>query len=478
MTDEELPLFELYTRLREAGLPLGLKEYAQLLRALQAGFGVADQDALARLCAALWIKNEEESHIFSYHFAGVMREKPLSYSEVARKKEQKSKFSQEVAHTQKITEQNIRKAQKGIFAALVLLLLGLICLALMPKEQDILVGNTPQLEQEGIPQLPEVTQPKEPVLQSEAEQKMSAFLLVALPGSFLIGTGLSWLFIRNWTVLKEAQSADDEAGITAQISTINTKIAGTEIDEVQLAESLRQASGQATNMPNLKVLGQDEYFPLTRRQMKQGWRYLRRNSREGPKTELDIDGTVKQISHQGMFFKPVMMAARKNQTDLVFLIDQEGSMVPFQKLSQRLVDTATRAGQLGQASTYYFHNCPTRYLYCTPLMQHPETLSNFWTGRLSAKSVVVIVSDAGAARGGLNTVRIQKTQTFLEQLKQNARYAVWLNPLPKNRWHHTTAGEIARLITMFEINRPGFQGAIEVLRGRWKPNETEIRAIR
>ena len=55
MRSEEAPLFELYNRLREAGLPIGLNEYAQVLKALQAGFGLPDQQALSRLCRALWV---------------------------------------------------------------------------------------------------------------------------------------------------------------------------------------------------------------------------------------------------------------------------------------------------------------------------------------------------------------------------------------------------------------------------------------
>lgn len=46
---EELPLLDLFTRLREAGLPLGINEYHILLHALQEGFGTTDQEALAEL---------------------------------------------------------------------------------------------------------------------------------------------------------------------------------------------------------------------------------------------------------------------------------------------------------------------------------------------------------------------------------------------------------------------------------------------
>ena len=42
---KNLPLLDLFTRLREAGLPLGLQEYEWLLSALQAGFGLPNEAA-------------------------------------------------------------------------------------------------------------------------------------------------------------------------------------------------------------------------------------------------------------------------------------------------------------------------------------------------------------------------------------------------------------------------------------------------
>ena len=72
MKAEELPLLELFTRLRQAGLPLGLDEYHLVLQALQSGFGISDRKALARLCRTLWVKSEEDLFLFNYHFEEVM----------------------------------------------------------------------------------------------------------------------------------------------------------------------------------------------------------------------------------------------------------------------------------------------------------------------------------------------------------------------------------------------------------------------
>ncbi|MDF5726567.1 MAG: hypothetical protein PUP92_00650 [Rhizonema sp. PD38] len=78
-------------------------------------------------------------------------------------------------------------------------------------------------------------------------------------------------------------------------------------------------------------------------------------------------------------------------------------------------------------------------------------------------------------RGGNSEERYELTQQFLSQIKQRVRYIAWLNPLPRKRWAGTTAGDIARLVPMFEVSRRGLQDAIGVLRGR--PTNFEGRRI-
>ncbi|MHC5854507.1 hypothetical protein [Nostoc sp.] len=74
MKTYELPLLYLFTRLRQAGLPLGVNEYQLVLRALQSGFGIPNREALARLCCTLWVKSAEDKLLFNYHFEEVMAE--------------------------------------------------------------------------------------------------------------------------------------------------------------------------------------------------------------------------------------------------------------------------------------------------------------------------------------------------------------------------------------------------------------------
>ncbi|MEG3857924.1 hypothetical protein QT974_02260, partial [Microcoleus sp. herbarium12] len=71
-------------------------------------------------------------------------------------------------------------------------------------------------------------------------------------------------------------------------------------DEVQAAKAVMQATNKYEATSDRQFILTSEYFPVTRRQMKQSWRYLRRPVREGPPVELDVEATVNQIGRQGI----------------------------------------------------------------------------------------------------------------------------------------------------------------------------------
>lgn len=349
MIRNDLPLLELFTRLRQADLPLGVDDYRLLLRALQAGFGITDIDALSRLCKSLWVKSIEEAHLFDFHFKQVI--------------------------TQTIIEENTSQPSKSLV------------------------------------------------------QRYKA-----IPSS---------------------------AG-----STMTTpKLALHIDDEVQVAKAVLQSTYEKGDIPYSRFVRTDEYFPVTRRQMKQSWRYLRRPRREGPSVELDIDATIEEVGREGFLLEPVLVPRLTNQAELLLLIDQGGSMIPFHALAHRLVETALRGGRLGKTSIYYFHNCPIEYLFQTPIHQGAERIQDILLRLRNERTGVLVFSDAGAARGGSNTERFDMTSVFLNEFKQHFRYMAWLNPMPHSRWLGTTAGQIMQLVPMFEMNCRGLDDAISLLRG-------------
>lgn len=350
MSIDNLPLYELFNRLREGGFPLGIEEYKLALRALQAGFGMLDQQALYRLCSMLWVKSSEEKQIFDYHFKRLMTEKKL------------------VAPSSEISSK-------------------------------------------------ESTLPRASILKNLSEPT--------------------------------------EIAQTLEVSKVAEYIEISDLRNIKYNDNKRSY-----------FLRQSEYFPITSRQMKQTWRFLRSMIREGSAIELDIEATVQQIAQEGMFLSPVLVPRRVNRAELLLLIDRNGSMVPFHGLSQKLFETAFQAGNLGRVSAYYFHNCPAEYLYSDIYQQVAESIPNILTKFHPTQTLVLILSDAGAVHGALNRSRIESTRVFLEKLRQHFRHIAWLNPVPRQRWFKTTAGQVALLVPMFECSRQEFFQAISVLRGR------------
>lgn len=206
-------------------------------------------------------------------------------------------------------------------------------------------------------------------------------------------------------------------------------------------------------------------FPLTERQILQSWRSLRRPIREGPATELDISATLAQINRQGQFFQPVLRPQRINRAELLLLLDHDGSMIPFHLFTRPLVEAAN-SGRFGNSEVYYFRNCPQDYLYLKPNQPEARRLEEIVPKLHQRRTVVFIVSDGGAARGGYNPERLALTEAFLTKLQPKVRGIVWLNPLPKQRWVNTTAAYIAQLLDnrMYELTPSGLRAAIRAMK--------------
>ncbi len=233
----------------------------------------------------------------------------------------------------------------------------------------------------------------------------------------------------------------------------------------QVIQAVRSSQPDSLEM-SYSPESEARYLPVTSRQMKQSWRFLRHRVREGKLEELDVPGTVDKICREGILLEPVLMPRYSNRAELVLLVDQGGSMVPFHHLSRQLIDKARRGGNIQQTRVYYFYNYPEKYLYSDPTRLKAQLVTEVLAS-IGEKAGVLIVSDAGAARGNYNPERVEYTQKFLKQLTESVRYYAWLNPMPDDSWQYTTAGEIARLVPMFEMSRQGLNAAINTLRGRY-----------
>ncbi|WP_238009462.1 VWA domain-containing protein [Dactylosporangium sp. AC04546] len=250
-------------------------------------------------------------------------------------------------------------------------------------------------------------------------------------------------------------------------------------------------SGRAT--PFLVLRPQ---YPISEREVAQTWRRLRRPVRHGPATELDVPTTITRYAQTGVVTAPVLVPPRANAARLLLLVDRHGSMTPFHGLVDHVVDSITRAARLDAITAVYFRNTPGRSrdrsaladlqdtltatldpvldripplpagrVYRDPDLTEPRPLQDVLDG-VTAGTAVTIISDAGALRGSFVATRLFDSLAFLLAVLARRAHVAWLNPLTADRWPETTAGQIARHVPMFPLDRAGMYGAVDVLRGR------------
>ena len=209
----------------------------------------------------------------------------------------------------------------------------------------------------------------------------------------------------------------------------------------------------------------ESYWPISCRAMSYLWRYLRQPVADGAANVLDVKATVASIAHQGFYLAPVYRRQVRNNSHLILFLDQGGSMAPFHRFTRDIVKTAQDESALTAKEFYYFHNVMTGHIYQDTFLTEPVSFEEVLK-QCSSESSVLIVSDAGAARGYTDSRRIRASAQIIYKLKQRTNLIAWLNPMPQERWPYTSAEVIANMVSMFQMDLDGFSRAIDVARGQ------------
>lgn len=211
------------------------------------------------------------------------------------------------------------------------------------------------------------------------------------------------------------------------------------------------------------IIEGDDYL-LPNRVLQQAWRSMRHLQEVGPKRMVDVEKTVREVAETGFLGKPVLRADYQNMAQLTILIDDSPSMVAFAGLAEKIIRTAGQDRHFRDLKVFYFDNVPEDYLFRSPGLKDPLDIADFL---LRPRQSVLVFSDAGAARGLLNWDRVSDTLDFMRLI--NAPHFVWINPMPRVRWEHSTAEVIAlKTGLMFASDPLEFRNAIKQLRGKLK----------
>ena len=417
MVEQHSILFPVLEKLRQQGVPLGASDYLLALEALQAGLGLESLEQCKQLCRLLWAKSCEDQELFDLAFAELVEAPIKAASESA----QVGIDWDKVEHFKRLCQLLWAKSSEEqelfqlAFTELIELQLQAIQPSLVPE---------PSI-------LPKAKSPSELIQHDEAEEADETQNAEGL-------------------VLPETQLPQQKIALHFRL-----------VKPLSAKTKLQEQTDQFEQPHRYQLRPR---LPISRRDMAEAWRNLRRPQRIGTPEELDVEGTIKHICRQGFILHPVLRPRRRNQACLVVLVDQQGSMAPFELLIRALRESIERSGLLGKTSFYYFHDCPEGFLYEKPNFTSARPLETVLEERAKSNSVLV-VSDAGAANGDYDEMRVRETRGFLKTLRNYTYLYAWLNPMPRDRWQVNSAEDIACMVPMFPIDREGLNDAVNILRG-------------
>ncbi len=208
---------------------------------------------------------------------------------------------------------------------------------------------------------------------------------------------------------------------------------------------------------------------LDTRQFKVALKRLRKLTPEGVLSELSlpksIDQTCKNAGDIELIFEP----ERKNQMELLLLMDVGGSMDPYIELMDALFSAAHQVHHFKAFHHFYFHNCVYSKVFTDMgRNQAIPTAELFKKFRKSFR--VIFVGDACMnpyelfSPGGAIDYWETDSSTgvdWLKRIKNHYRHSVWINPESQDYWEHVTINAIGKIFPMFPLSIEGLTHAID-----------------
>jgi len=248
--------------------------------------------------------------------------------------------------------------------------------------------------------------------------------------------------------------------------------------------------GAPGNRSAVKVAAERKYrgyrsdVVLGTRKFETALRILRQltNHHEGPRDELDLEGTVDATCRNAGRLKLVWDRPRKNNLKIVVVMDSGGSMDSYIELCSRLFSSLKRSAHLKDLKFYYFHNCVYENLYVKPacIWENAIRTADF-LHNLDPEYRLIVVGDASMSPGELTMENgaidwdhrnDESGMVWLARLFRHFRHAVWLNPIPVSgwdeRWNYRahSINMIREIFPMFELTEQGLVQAVKKLKDR------------
>ena len=221
------------------------------------------------------------------------------------------------------------------------------------------------------------------------------------------------------------------------------------------------------------LFSEQKYLPFQQRRAKQSWRRLKQQSFREPTDIVDVRETVKALARNGFFYELVFETRKVSRQHFVVLLDHGGSMVPHHYLFDFFIQGLRESTHYTEIDAYYFTNYPPYKLGPSGLpeyrffnnMEHTASisLSSLLAG-WEKNTVVLFLSDAGAAHEGMNANRVQVTMELLNRLEGKVEHVLWFNPLPRRYWKGSAGEFFGGVAPMLECTEAGIAEAVRRIR--------------
>ncbi len=211
---------------------------------------------------------------------------------------------------------------------------------------------------------------------------------------------------------------------------------------------------------------------LGTRNIKVALRRLRRFAREGAAEELDLDDTISSTARNGGWLDVRLVPERHNAVKVLLLLDIGGSMDPHVRACEELFSAAR--GEFKHLEHFYFHNCVYESVWRENRRRHGGGTPTWdLLHTYPADYKLVFVGDAAMSPyeiahpgGSVEHFNEEAGAAWLKRLLRTWPHAVWLNPLPRERWrYYQSAGMISEIMDgrMFPLTLEGLDGAMREL---------------
>jgi uncharacterized protein len=215
----------------------------------------------------------------------------------------------------------------------------------------------------------------------------------------------------------------------------------------------------------------DGEVELGTRNIKLALRRLRRFARTGAPEELDLDGTIKQTAHKG-YLDIKLRPERHNTVKVLLFFDVGGSMDWHVKLVEELFSAART--EFKHMDYFYFHNCLYERVWKENRRRWQETTPTWEVlHKYPHDYKVIFVGDASMSPyeitqpgGSVEHFNDEAGAVWLERVTRTYPHAVWLNPVPADRWDYTYSIKMVRQLLvdrMYPLTLDGLDRAMREL---------------